>query len=198
MNQKQLIQIIFCFVVIVGALMWYYYQQPHTVEPVPEQEKFQSNELEPTESGYAFEKLLQTDSKVFYCRTRTGTESGCALFVSDIAGTTMQDLHAYIDYGSLGKNILVAPGGAHLLFVQQDHDNQATLLTTESLEQEVIYEAPVGYVLGTYTDFPSFVPYLQWISESQIEVSIFPQYTAEPHSTEPRAVPFATHIIEIN
>ena len=185
-------------VVIIGGVVawWYFVQQPQP-STMPTSESTLNNSSgaqETSESEYAFDEQYRTDSKIFSCRVRRYTESGCALFVSDISGINLHDTGVYIDYGSFDKKILPSPNGKYLLLVQED---KAILLDISSLAQKMVFQAPAGDTLGTYDAFPAFIPYVKWIDNNRIQISIFKQYTPEPYDNEPPATPFEVKTIQV-
>lgn len=143
---------------------------------------------------YCFDEEYRNSSHQFLCRVRPYTESGCALFVSDISGKSLTDIGVYIDYGLFERKILPSPNGKYLLLVQE---HSAILLDTSSLAQKVIFQAPSGRALGTYDAFPAFIPYVKWVDNNRIQISIFNQDTQESYDNKPPATPLEVKMIQV-
>ncbi|MDB5225240.1 MAG: hypothetical protein JWL87_192 [Candidatus Adlerbacteria bacterium] len=150
---------------------------------------------ETAESAYDFQEQYKTASRVFLCRVRLYTESGCSLFVSDISGNDKRNLGIGIDYGDFSQKIQLSPDGGKLLVVLE---HKAIVLDTVTLFQKIVLYASPGETLGTYNEFPAFIPYAKWVSDTQVQISIFKQDTPEPQDNQPAAVPLETRTISIN
>jgi hypothetical protein len=156
---------------------------------------YNSSQNSTSTSKYNFVQEYKTAINIFSCRVTARTESNCELFVSDASGNSSKDLGIDIDYGDFSKKIQASPDGKNLLIVLE---HEAIVLNTATLAQKVILQAPAGEALGTYDAFPSFIPYAKWLSDTQIQISLFKQDTPEPYQNEPAAVPLETRTISID
>ena len=176
--------LLFVFLIVVGGIFFYSYKNINKSAPDAQ-----------TSRDYVYTEQFRTNSKIFYCATRPQTESGCNLYTSDMLSSNKINLNIALDYGSEKKGLLLSPDKKHVLVVLE---KMLQIINTETLEQKNIAQAPDGNTYGTYTSFPSFVPYATWVNNNQVRVSIFKQYTPEPYENEPATTPIETRVITIN
>lgn len=136
-------------------------------------------------AGHAYDVVFETRTRKFACRYRTGTESGCELYVADSRGEHLIDLGIALDV-SWTRAILPSRDGSHLLMIR-DHD--AIVLDTDTLKQGVIQVDPEKYSLGWYTWFPALVPRGRWLDDETIQLEVFKNETMESNEGEPDPVP---------
>ena len=193
MNKYLISTIIILVVIRVGVFSLYKPTSSLTKNTTSNASSTQQSQSSAPKYGYT--EQYKTASRVFLCQVRSGTESGCELFVSDSLGNDLKDLGLGVDYGDFNKKISPSPDGKNLLIILE---SRAIILNTATLTQKVLFQSPAGDTLGTYDAFPAFIPYVRWVSNTQIQISIFKQYTPEPYQNEPAAVPIETRTISIN
>lgn len=133
--------------------------------------KYLRGEIVSGQENKVYEEILKAQPYSFYCRLRSGTESNCVLFAKRVEDQDYTALNLVLDYGSAYNNgVLPSPDGKYVLVTLE---TKALIIDVATLKQSVVQMTEENDRLGTYSEFPSFIPKSSWLDDSRFKLEIY-------------------------